>query len=179
MKQFFTVDRRATLRIATPLSTGLTIQCEENHDNIDNSLHETLSRFLDGKYSKHGFHYLIDNKSMLSDPGLAMELILELIRQKDFPDKPSRLKSMFAWTSITDADKFRKREERFKNSPIFEVIPLGTDYHLADMNLLNINCTNSEFLQRCELYWSGKGGQTPFWEAVIPLPAKIGSTVKP
>lgn len=179
MKQFFTVDRLSTLRIGTSLSTGMTIQCEEDHKNIESSLHETLSRFLDGKYSRHGFNYLIEKKSMLSDPGLAMELILELIRQKDFPEKPSRLKSLFAWTSIVDADRFRRRENRFKDSPIFEVIPRGTEYHLADMNLLNISCANSEFLQRCEWYWSGKGGPTPSWEAIISLPAKIGNAVKP
>ncbi|HGB4912708.1 TPA: hypothetical protein ACJGVM_000465 [Salmonella enterica subsp. enterica serovar Welikade] len=120
---------------------------------------------------------MIDNIAMTNHAGHPMEIILELIRQRDYPTKPSRLQSAFGCLSLSDADSFRNLNNRFSRAPIFEISPLNQQAHVADMHLLSIACPAHEYLNKCHLYWRGLPGQNPFWEAVIPLPATVGNQV--
>lgn len=177
MRVFYTVDRAEAHRNSGLLYSGLTIMASSGYSHLNDASRSALSSLLQGEYSRHGGHYLVDAINMTSHSGHPMEIILELIRQKDFPDKPSRLESMFACLSQQDADSFRKLDPFYAKCPVYEAIPDGSLFHVADMNLLNIDCPAHEFLQRCNLYWSGLSSDTPFWEVVIPLPAVIGDQV--
>lgn len=64
------------------------------------------------KISEHGLRYLFPRRELNGDD--LMELIVELVRQMQFPEKPSRYQSIFACKSIEDADSFRKNTENRK-----------------------------------------------------------------
>lgn len=177
MTIYYTVDRAGHHGMPNPLSTGLVITASESFNHLPPNIAANLSALLPGDYSRHGKQYLIDNFPMTNHAGHPMEIILELIRQRDYPTKPSRLLSAFGCLSISDADSFRKLNDMFASAPIFEISPSNRQAHVADMHLLSIACPAHEYLNRCHLYWQGLPGQTPFWEAVIPLPATVGKQV--
>lgn len=177
MTIYYTVDRASHHGMPNPLSTGVVITASEGFTHLPQNIAANLSALLPGDYSRHGKQYLIDNLHMTNHAGHPMEIILELIRQRDYPTKPSRLKSAFGCLTLSDADSFRRLDQRFASAPIYEILPTQHQAHVADMNLLNIACPAHEYLNKCHLYWQGSPGQNPFWEAVIPLPATIGNQV--
>ncbi|EEJ0750868.1 hypothetical protein GQ182_003229 [Salmonella enterica] len=177
MTIYYTVDRAGHHGMPNPLSAGLVITASESFNHLPPNIATHLSALLPGDYSRHGKQYLIDNIAMTNHAGHPMEIILELIRQRDYPTKPSRLQSAFGCLSLSDADSFRKLNNRFSSAPIFEISPLNQQAHVADMHLLSIACPAHEYLNKCHLYWRELPGQNPFWEAVIPLPATVGNQV--
>lgn len=131
--------------------------------------------------SQHGIAYSLKSPfEMPSNPfGTSIELALELIRKERFPDKPSRLQSMFGCEDLNDVKHFRGSSGSARSTPIFEVS--AENYHRGDMNMLNYQCNMNEFHRRLVGYWSGTtlsiDGYEHFWEVVIPLPATIGSRI--
>lgn len=177
MTIYYTVDRAGHHGLPNPLCIGSVITASESFTHLPHHLAANLSALLPGDYSRHGKQYLIDSLPMTNHAGHPMEIILELIRQRDYPEKPSRLKSAFGCLTLSDADSFRRIDQRFTSAPIFEISPTQQQAHVADMHLLNISCPAHEYLNKCHLYWQGLPGQNPFLEAVIPLPATIGNRV--
>lgn len=131
--------------------------------------------------SQHGVTYSLNNTFNMPDNpfGPSIELALELIRKERFPDKPSRLQSMFACEDLDDVKHFRGSSQAARSAPIFEVTV--ENYHRGDMNILNFQCNMNEFHRRLVGYWAGTTlsleGYEPFWEVVIPLPVTIGSRI--
>ncbi|WNK68355.1 hypothetical protein RM156_07765 [Pantoea agglomerans] len=177
MTTFYTVDRAAALGCPNPLAAGMIIYPTEGFSHLGPQTSANLSALLPGDYSRHGKRYLIEDLPMTSHAGHPMEIILELLRQRDYPTKPSRLKSAFGCLDVASAKAFRNLNPAYAKSPIFEIEPAHQSAHIADMNLLNISCPAHEYLNKCHLYWQGQPGPSPFWEAVILLPANIGEQV--
>ncbi|EGT5654218.1 DUF2441 domain-containing protein [Citrobacter braakii] len=131
--------------------------------------------------SQHGLTYSLHNAFNMPDNpyGQSIELALELIRKDKFPEKPSRLQSMFACEDLDDVKHFRGSSLSRRSTPIFEVTT--ENYHRGDMNIFSVQCNMNEFYQRLYKYWSGEtinaDGYEPFWEIVIPLPTTIGPKV--
>lgn len=170
MPTFYTLDRRGLLQEGTSFN----LISLEGPPLLNDEL------FTRGA-SQHGVAYSLNSPfEMPNNPfGPSIELALELIRKEQFPDKPSRLQSMFGCENLDDVKHFRDSSRSALSTPIFEVT--AENYHRGDMNILNYQCNMNEFHRRLVGYWSGNTlsieGYKPFWEVVIPLPAAIGSRI--
>lgn len=133
------------------------------------------------KISEHGLRYLFPRRELNGDD--LMELIVELVRQMQFPEKPSRYQSIFACKSVEDADSFRKKyREQEGPQPIYEIlINEDTNVHHGDMRLLDLNASSDNaamVFTKAIWYWSGISSMNPFWEYIVPLPIQVGSMVE-
>lgn len=179
MSIFYTLDR------CNSLSSGMKLDLVEPYCPIDTLQEHALSRFDNG-VSLHAnnqfFNYNINLAHSDDRYGATIELLLEERRKSDFPQKPSRFQSLFACTSVKGATWFRGFAHASIETPIFEVHTYG-DWHIGDMNLLNMNCTPVELSRRLDMYWQGitydtLEGHTPFWEVLARLPVRVGEKVQ-
>lgn len=89
---------------------------------------------------------------------LVRELTYELIRVQTFPDKPSRLKSLFLCTSEVDLNEFRANSNRTLDLGYeVELVNPRAPMHLGDWTLPNMQNTDNltVFSNRAMLYWQG------------------------
>jgi len=90
------------------------------------------------------------------DPMMYREHILEIVRQTQFPDKPSRLKSAFVTSSLEEAVKFKVQTNRTVDL-IYEVefvedVPL----HQGDWGKIEAPHPWLDHLQQVAVeYWQG------------------------
>lgn len=112
MTIYYTVDRAGHHGMPNPLSAGLVITASESFNHLPPNIATHLSALLPGDYSRHGKQYLIDNIAMTNHAGHPMEIILELIRQRDYPTKPSRLQSAFGCLSLIRCRFFQKAKQQ-------------------------------------------------------------------
>lgn len=171
MPTFYTLDRRGVLR------ENETFQL--NHIPTANPHQNPI---YEAGLSNHGVVYHsefgIHNQANIASG--VIEYSLELVRQLHFPQKPSRLQSMFACEELDHAKHFRGLTQSKISTPIFEVTT--ENYHRGDMNIYNAGCSMAEFHHRIMAYWQGETfslspDYVPFWEIVIPLPVTIGRQV--
>lgn len=171
MPTFYTLDRRGFLR---------------ENERFQLITAPSLNPFNDQTFaeglSKHGelYHLQFGIYNQQNIPAGAIEYSLELVRRLQFPDKPSRLQSMFACEHLDHAKHFRGTSGSKISAPIFEVN--SDNYHRGDMNLINAGCNMAEFHRRMVSYWQGESyaieeNYEAFWEIIIPLPATIGRRV--
>ncbi|EDW2324458.1 DUF2441 domain-containing protein [Salmonella enterica subsp. enterica] len=133
------------------------------------------------KISEHGLRYLFPRRELNGDD--LMELIVELVRQMQFPEKPSRYQSIFACEKIEDANYFRENHREHDGpQPIYEIlVGDNTNIHRGDMRLLDLNASSDNaamVFTKAIWYWSGISSMNPFWEYIVPLPVQIGSMVE-
>ncbi|MCU6226573.1 DUF2441 domain-containing protein [Morganella morganii] len=138
--------------------------------------------------SPHGINYLIYNnlnnyvQNNGNQPNVIIEYALELLRQQRYPEKPSRFVSMFGCETLDEAKHFRGQYfPNRQSTPIYEIIS-NDRVHKGDMQLLDAGCPIHEFDTRLNAYWSGESyalyeNYEPFWEIIIPLPARTGEQV--
>lgn len=104
-----------------------------------------------------------------------IEWTFELIRQLHFGEKPSRLQSIFGWSSLENLQKFALEFSDFKKPQINKniyILETNKEAFTADMNLLHTSNNFAELIDNAFLYWNQKPnpfGQEPLWEEVITL----------
>lgn len=146
-----------------------------------------LQDFLNANYpegvSTHGETYLLKNSAISTNPSVLLEMLLENVRLAKFPEKPSRLQSMFACRSIEEVRTFQSGVGANAGGHIYEVVS-DANVHIGDMNLYTLNCTSIVLMTRLDMYWRGETfaadlalNHEPFWEVIVPLPATIGRRV--
>ena len=94
------------------------------------------------------------------------ERVFEEVRANKYPDRPSRMKAIYLFSSIEMAE--RAQSQWFNNDPkqILEVrIIKGSIVHYADANWLN--CKQEGYHTFAERYWSGEMGDNPFLEVIL------------
>lgn len=183
MKKYFTVDRTgsAEQNIAFQLTCDYSsLQFYEVQDVFSkNELIERVQALYPEGLSRHGIQYLIEYFLIIQDsqtgrtlslcPSEPMiEVIFEQVRKEEFPHRPSRMQSMFAWTNLDDAYKFRDSEGR---GIIYKVE--SDKAFIADMNLLYLGGSILGGYEFARKYWSGETGNNPKLEAIIPLPVVV------
>ncbi|MGL4722966.1 MAG: hypothetical protein ACRCWW_00410 [Scandinavium sp.] len=171
MPTFYTLDRRGVLRENESFQLNITPAANPHQNPV----------YANG-LSNHGLAYHLEFgiHNPANNASGAIEYSLELVRQLHFPQKPSRLQSMFACEELDHAKHFRGMSQSKVSSPIFEVTT--DDYHRGDMNIFNAGCNMAEFHRRLIAYWKGdtfmlSPEYVPFWEVVILLPVTIGRQV--
>ncbi|ENK1753069.1 hypothetical protein AB2852_004213 [Klebsiella variicola] len=135
--------------------------------------------FPDG-VSPHGFRYFLDSRcdAMLS----SLELHLEMHRRALYPEKPSRMTSIFCCLTLEEALIFRQNHGQ-SDFPIYEVVCDESKIHIGDMEVLKHGGSVLILSHHTSLYWSGGDlrefapNHRPFYEVLVPLPVTIGRQV--
>lgn len=170
MTDFYHVDRYGYLKE----EQILTLSKWTNVSPIVLQKHVDLL-FPDG-VSPHGERYLLCNEH--AAPSVAdanLELIYEYIRRANFPDRPSRFQSIFAFENLDSAKRFRDQFSSVLPHPANSIWLLEANRGFrANMRLLTREC--SVLGQSCtaHFYWQGvAAADNPFWEILLVPPIRV------
>lgn len=129
--------------------------------------------------SRHGQQYvpmdMRNNNAMI-------EGVFELVRALHFPEKPTRLRCMFACESLEALSVCEQVMQPTNVRNVYTVEYTG-EVHRGDMALLNSAGHLYEIQSRAMAYWMGETkdlypGYVPRWEILIPLPVQLGELVR-
>lgn len=139
---------------------------------LDEKLVKHLETLMEHGISLHGAQYLRMSNREPDYLSMMTELVYEKYRKEQFPDRTSRLQSLFAFDNIRDALRFAGEGKR-----IFEVETEGTAYKY-DMNALKLSFDPDEQERYAVRYWAGRplsgdADYTPQWEYLLTMPVKI------
>lgn len=181
MARYYTVDRSGRLspdhevRPNTDFSASKFFPVQD-HFTRQNLEELTLQLFPDG-LTFHGKKYLLDECLVIKTPqGPApyvphipiIELVFELVRRVFFAEKPSRMTSLFAWASRSEAFAFQKVHA---GGSIYEV-EAETSFR-GDMNLLFLGGSGVGAMLFAMKYWRGESSPTPRWEYLLVPPVRV------
>ncbi len=182
-REFFTLDRRASLKPGQVLVPNLDFAGRRFYPlsgHYDRADLETFARSLfPGGLSEHGKNYLLDELIVVSGPHgpeplvpntPAVELVAELVRRMSFPERPSRMACVFAWSTLGEARRFRASHGS-PGSAIYRVSCEVSSRH--DMTLLYLGGTILGSWLFATRYWPGEAGPTPFWEELLVPPVEV------
>jgi hypothetical protein len=117
--------------------------------------------------------------ALLSDePAWREDALLELLLEPRRPEgAPSRLRSLYAFCTVTDAQQFRD-SHRDPSNGIFEVVG-PADAPRFDARLLGIASSPLVTAIYADWYWAGRANPLgdPLWEVLLALPVTIGARV--
>lgn len=169
---FYTLDRKRTL------TQRQTVNLVRYTDINLKVLQKHLDMLFPDGVSSHGERYFVSsvpavNFENRNIDGL-LEIVFEYVRRANFPNKPSRFQSLFAFDSFEQAELFRQRPNN--DGVIWEVE--CDNYFKVDMNLLTANDSILVLSCRANLYWSGKTiNENPFWEYLLSPPISVIKSV--
>ena len=84
------------------------------------------------------------------------EMAYEAVRQKEFPDRPSRLDCLFCFPTLQEAEFYRAHIQGYADSILYEVESAEAELHIADLNNGLQLCGLSVFdINRIAYYWRG------------------------
>lgn len=97
----------------------------------------------------------------------AKERVWETVRVNAFPERPPRLKSLFAFASEADA---RTSTWFSQESRLLVQVQLSTDtaFHIADAS--HLESSEQDWPEKAHKYWSGEISTTPKLEVLIHGP---------
>lgn len=168
--ELYTVDRLGSL------AEGCICQLQHYNDVRPEMLAEHSNLLFPDGLSHHGEMYFLRAKSQIQAINPMLELLFEHVRRASYPDKPSRMQSMFAFDCLSSVRDFKTR---FKASgaPVYKV--KAETIFRADMGLLhggNSTLLTSWFASQ---YWKGEAGfEPPFWEWLLNCPVEIGERIE-
>lgn len=183
MPEFYTVDRNgsctpgAIIEILPPRYAFAHhyVQNIETHDEIEQTARELFPNGL----SPHGQRYLFERHNYIQNAipvNPVIELLSELVRRAEFPDRPSRFTSLFGTESIDDARRFRNE----LGQPHHRILRLSCDqYFRADMRFLNPGASGASALNLARKYWRGEACQEPLWEVLLIPPITVIEQMEP
>ncbi len=181
MATFYHVDRLGEIVENTSFNLEteyeyLDIQCVREIYNESDAIN-TVKRLYPKGISNHGIRLLFIERSntpeeLIGRLGPLIENVFELVRRADFPDKPSRMESIFGWTSLKEAENFR---DEYNGGRIFEIS--SERAFIGDQKFLSLTGTVIGTYEQARKYWSGERSQNPSLEVLIPLPQVIGNAI--
>jgi hypothetical protein len=156
-------------------------------ENLRDPLMELLAELFPDGLTYQGLGYLYyQNSVLLPNPGQTVlpgpelegmrsriiELLFELVRRAEFPERPSRLESVFGWETEEDARQFVASRQDTGQAVIWKVE--GDSVFRADMELTRLfTPLVSWWLAR--RYWSGEANpdMPPRWEHLLKPPVRL------
>ena len=128
--------------------------------------------FPDG-VSAHGERYFLRNEAQALIASPMLELLFEQVRRATHAERPSRLQSMFAVETLSEAHQF---QSQYGGTAIYKV---SADVMFrGDMNLLHAGSSTLVTSWFAHQYWKGDAGpQDPFWEWLLKCPVHVGERV--
>ena len=145
---------------------------------------ESVVRMYPDGLSNHGKFYLMNfdirklNHFGHAEPFVwnepMMECVFEFIRVTEFPERPSRFQSMFAWRNLADANFFIGQQQ-LQDFHVYEVE--SDSCFIGDMRLIFLSANLISSYEMARRYWAGESSASPLHEVLIPLPATIGKQI--
>lgn len=178
MPTAFHVDRHG--RLAPGLELGLASPAPIRPDGtLDLAAMAHLDQAFPGGLTRFGREYLIERLFLTGtdDTGQETDLIFELVRRLDFPDRPSRYTSIFASATVPEATGFREGHCGGQGT-IWEV-ESGDEWFRADHELLDLSETPLDVWMRARRYWRGEASDAPRWELLLRPPVRAIRPVVP
>ncbi len=132
--KLYTLDRKNTL------SEGLEISLFQFSDIQPPELQTHLNGILPNGVTKHGDQYFASGLQSNNLGNGILELVFEYVRRAHYPDKPSRLQSLFACDNLEDLKSFNQNY----NTPgkEFSIWTLETEnFFRGDLKLLTFSPT--------------------------------------
>lgn len=163
---FYHVDRHDTL------VSGETIELQPIDEQFpgDNGGVEDL--YPEG-LSSHGRHYCTQDLYEEDNDNLwdvSCELIFELVRTEQFPNRPSRFQSVFAFRALRHAKRF---VEQFVDAPCTIWRVAAEESFTADMRLVDAE-DYAHGIDQAYTYWRGSTYlDDPLWEELLLPPVEI------
>lgn len=182
-REFFTLDQTGSLRpgqVLLPDPDFVSRRFYPVSEHYDRADLETFARglFPDG-LSEHGKNYLLDELIVVSGPHgpepvvpntPAVELVAGLVRRLSFPERPSRMACVFAWSTLEEAQRFQS-SHGLPTSAIYRVSCAVSSRH--DMSLLYLGGTILGSWLFATRYWSGEAGPAPLWKNLLVPPVEV------
>lgn len=176
--KFYTVDHTRQLIVGQEILCDQDFSGRRFYPVQDHYTQTDLERFADSLFpdglSRHGKQYLLDELIVIkSQSGTPLsvcpvmpviELVSELVRRANFPGRPSRFTSIFAWETKEEALAFRE-SHRGGQGTICRVS--AGSYFRGDMNLLFLGGTILGSWLYATRYWSGETSPTPRMECLL------------
>lgn len=165
-KTFYHVDRRDAL------AAGETVELEPigEAETDDGSVLEAL--YPDG-LSNHGRYYCTQDLYDQDSDDLwdfSCELIFEQVRAAEFPERPSRLQSVFGFRTLQEAEEFA---ETFVDSPCSIWRVTTDEFFVGDMELVDAE-DYAHGVHQANYYWRGRTFVTdPLWEVLLVPPVEV------
>ena len=181
MARYYTVDRSGKLstgqevRPDTDFSASEFFPVQDHFTRQD--LEELTQQLFPGGLTFHGKRYLLDECLIMTTPlGPApyvphipmIELVFELVRRVFFAEKPSRMTSIFAWATRSEAVAFQKD---YGGASICEIE--AETFFRGDMNLLFLGGSGVGAMLFAMKYWRGESSPTPRWEYLLVPPVRV------
>jgi len=167
MTRYFTVDRNKSLK------PNLLIDLVKYNDVTPRELQKHINHLFPQGVTSHGEFYLLRGKTPATRVSPIIELLFEYVRRSQFPSRPSRFQSFFAFSTLEDAEAFKKHPQYGKpNSLIWEVE--ADNAFKADMALLTLGGSLLIVSYNTHRYWSGlPSGDRPCWEFLLVPPVNV------
>ena len=182
---FYTVDRAGSLSALQTITLDvnglpdLPYWTMPGYFSEDDLRKHAQELFPEGM-TRHGWYYLKQRHTYGAQPHFTHEtscftdMNFEYVRRISFPNLPSRFRSIFAWETLEEAQKFR-REFNCETAAVYEVD--GTTFFRADMSWLLLGTQNVTGSLLAHKYWSGLASPNPCWEIICEAPVTIGKRV--
>lgn len=140
---------------------------------------EVVRMFPEG-LTDHGRRYMAEAPTREQHwPSWAAESFFEAVRRADFPDRPSRMQSVFGFESIDDARGFAGTCRAGTPCAIYKL--QGEIAHRANMSLLELcNHPGAVAFELARSYWLGEPGARPvLWELLLRPPINSFELIEP
>jgi hypothetical protein len=136
--------------------------------------------------SYHGWNYLLNDNRPKPDADLLglIEMMAELTRRSFYPERPSRLQSVFCWRTIEDARRFVNEfpvttsdGTASHRGMIWRVRSEGQAF-VADIRCLALGTCWIESLLYLNRYWQQQASESPLWEVLVRPPVLVETMVE-
>lgn len=156
----------------TPIPSELNLRME--YPWLPRPAEALISEWYPDGLTQHGSQYLADPRS---DGGSrTIELLWELTRRAEFPDRRSRMTSVFAMATLEDALAFRAEHRAGFHAGVWRV--QAECAHRGNMKLVSYGATGATAIQNARSYWRGDRGEaSELWECLLVPPVRVTEQV--
>ena len=164
---------------ATPLAIGTPLECRFIKEDLQFQFHAISSALKEGEAVLKSL-LLSDYWHQLGKPTLTFafkETVLERVRASEFPDRPSRLSSVFLSPTKRDIIRFREDVRGTNDRPHLYTCRVAADAPLFQADMAFVRGANplspikeqmDYLVQRARLYWQGQENDDPITEVLAP-----------
>lgn len=134
---------------------------------------DEIRRLFPAGMTSHGQQYVAGWPAPEAQPSWAVEAFFEAVRRAEYPDRPSRFESIFAFETVADARAFVGGFRLGTPCAIYRV--KGDAGHRANMSLLRLlGLPIAYAFALAGHYWRGERGPAPeLWEVLLAPPVEV------
>jgi hypothetical protein len=172
----FHFDRIGAANVGEEMSLVKATPIDTTNGQIDLAMMQHIDDRFPNGLSHFGTDYLIKRLFLpgTEDTDQEIELIFELVRRAEHPDRPSRYTSIFAAESLEAALGWRTEVDA-SDAPIYEVEAPAA--FRGDAEHLTLAGTVADVWMRAGAFWRGDATPAPRWELLLEPPVRVVAAV--